>query len=468
MISADITCPDCGSKDTYEDEDRGEIVCSDCGLIIEESIMVDSQGSRPSKSIMESPQEYDQRLSKEEDEFVAKNSSGEFDPEWADSPVQVYSAKTRKNMEQTWEDWKGISLEEEANKSVQRSPAARLLDEANTYLGTNPSSTFDRSELFRPFFGLHSRGVSQRMTEDKLRPTATSLSATDQSAATKSIADAASNRTEEFRAKVSDERNLPGPVCTLLNSTGLPPRKYHVPGSVSLNGTEGFDSIAKSRRIDFELYLDLNQIQNKPWPLHLWSEQILSGKGVREVLQKGGALSRKAGEYLLDLNHRSILKHDVSGFIQNLLDLEKIDFPSDIREEIEVESFGLLEEFSSSQIEHDGITTNLLDLFVQHYCLAAYQDSSTNQRNATLFWRFDEHKQIQRLSNLTLISTPIAFAVATTVASKGHSCGSLLEIAHTDCIHGLTNNDNLESLNQFWKFSLQEIERDDLLSSLPL
>ncbi len=468
MILGDITCPECGSKDTYEDEDRGEIYCSDCGLTIEENIMVDSQGIRPSKSIMESPEEYDQRISKEQDELAVKSSSGEFDPEWADSPVQVLSAISRKSLEQSWDDWKGISLEQEAKKSVQRSLASRLLDEANTYLGTNQSSTFNRSELFRPFFGIHARGVSHRITEDKLRPTATSLSETDKSSAIKSIAAAATHRTEDFRAKVSDERNLPGPICTLLKSTRLPPRKYHVPGSESLNGTQGFDSIAKSRRIDFELYLDLNQIQNRPWPLHLWSEQILSGKGVREVLQRGGALSRQAGKYLLDINQRSILKHDVSGFIQNLLDLGKIEFPSDVREEIEVESFGLLQQFNSSELEHEGITTNLLDLFVQNYCLAAYQDSHTNQRIATTFWRFDEDKQIDRLSNLPLISTPIAFAVATTIASKGHSCDSLLEIAHTDCIHGFTNTNNIDSINQFWKFSLQEIERDDLLSVLPL
>ena len=191
MILGDITCPECGSKDTYEDEDRGEIYCSDCGLTIEENIMVDSQGIRPSKSIMESPEEYDQRISKEQDELAVKSSSGEFDPEWADSPVQVLSAISRKSLEQSWDDWKGISLEQEAKKSVQRSLASRLLDEANTYLGTNQSSTFNRSELFRPFFGIHARGVSHRITEDKLRPTATSLSETDKSSAIKSIAAAA-------------------------------------------------------------------------------------------------------------------------------------------------------------------------------------------------------------------------------------------------------------------------------------
>ncbi len=46
--SSDI-CPNCGSSHLIRDEIRGEIVCADCGLVVDQSALVSDRGQRGSK-----------------------------------------------------------------------------------------------------------------------------------------------------------------------------------------------------------------------------------------------------------------------------------------------------------------------------------------------------------------------------------------------------------------------------------
>src|SRR5579863_3076075 len=43
------TCPNCGSTHLTRDEVRGEIVCADCGLVVDQSALVSDRGQRGSK-----------------------------------------------------------------------------------------------------------------------------------------------------------------------------------------------------------------------------------------------------------------------------------------------------------------------------------------------------------------------------------------------------------------------------------
>ncbi|MGP8077401.1 MAG: TFIIB-type zinc ribbon-containing protein [Thermoplasmata archaeon] len=42
-------CPNCGSAHLIRDEIRGEIVCADCGLVVDQSALVSDRGQRGSK-----------------------------------------------------------------------------------------------------------------------------------------------------------------------------------------------------------------------------------------------------------------------------------------------------------------------------------------------------------------------------------------------------------------------------------
>jgi transcription initiation factor TFIIB len=46
--TADV-CPNCGSSHLIRDEIRGEIVCADCGLVVDQSALVSDRGQRGSK-----------------------------------------------------------------------------------------------------------------------------------------------------------------------------------------------------------------------------------------------------------------------------------------------------------------------------------------------------------------------------------------------------------------------------------
>jgi hypothetical protein len=277
------------------------------------------------------------------------------------------------------------------------------------------------------------------------------------------FAEASKHSTDTFRGKVTDSHNLPGPICTLLTKTNLPPRGFHVPDNIGPNGPEPFDSMGNTRRIDFEMYLDLLHIQQKPWPLHEWSEQVLLGGKIFEVLRKGGALSRQAGQYILALNNASITNREVEGFVQNILDMGMVDLPPQDRVEVQTEALNILEDLQNKTIPHEGKETDLLSLLLETNCLASFKNSNEEEPKPTIFWRFSPDKKIEELDNLKLISIPIALAVATAIAMKGISHESVIELAQTDISHGLTNAKGVEEeggLNDCWRFLMDQIDRD--------
>ena len=211
------------------------------------------------------------------------------------------------------------------------------------------------------------------------------------------------------------------------------------------------------------MYFDLLCIQNKPWPLHLWAEQIHLGGGVFDVLAKGGALSRQAGDYLLQLYQGTITEFDVAGFMQNIIDHGMIDITPDIRIEIQNEALKILEELQNKSIQHEEKETDLLSLLLETNCLASFKGSSETEPTPTIFWRFSPAKEIQELGNLRLISIPIALAVATGIAIQGLSCDSVIELAQTDVRHGLTNAKSVDGragLNDCWRFLMDQIGRE--------
>jgi hypothetical protein len=243
----------------------------------------------------------------------------------------------------------------------------------------------------------------------------------------------------------------------------LPPRGFHVPKNIAPNGPEPFDSMGPNRRIDFEMYLDLLRVQKKPWPLHLWAQQIHLGGKIFEILRKGGALSRQAGQYILAMNHDSITNLEVDGFVQNILDIGVVDLPPQDRVEVQNEALNILEGLQNKTIENEGKEIDLLSLFLATNCLASFKNSEDDEPKPTIFWRFRPDKQIEELGTLKLISIPIALAVATAIAMKGISSDSTLELAQTDIRHGLTNAKGVEEnggLNDCWRFMMDQLGRE--------
>ena len=180
------------------------------------------------------------------------------------------------------------------------------------------------------------------------------------------------------------------------------------------------------------------------------------------MLVKGGALSRQAGAYLLSLNSLPISKADISGFMRNILDLSIADFSDSVIYDIEAEAFQILEDMRNSFtiLDDDGPEINFLDLFIQTNCLAA-SDSDPTQ-----FWRLDEDKQIEAIGPLKLISIPIAFAMAASVAThlpELTSIASILDLARTDVKAGLSNCKNPDNLDHCWIWTMGQIGRDTSL-----
>ncbi|HEV2166354.1 MAG TPA: TFIIB-type zinc ribbon-containing protein, partial [Thermoplasmata archaeon] len=48
VVDSDV-CPECGSTHLTRDDIRGEIVCADCGLVVDASALVSDRGQRGSK-----------------------------------------------------------------------------------------------------------------------------------------------------------------------------------------------------------------------------------------------------------------------------------------------------------------------------------------------------------------------------------------------------------------------------------
>jgi hypothetical protein len=247
---------------------------------------------------------------------------------------------------------------------------------------------------------------------------------------------------------------LPGPICLLEMDTRLPPRGYWLRESIRVDGTYKLprDYIPPKDRLDFELYIWLHQIRNIPWPLEKWFTQIRSGKAIRTVLEKGGGLGKRASEELTRFNQRDITQEDVFGFIDNLRHFSDLSLDDSTREKVVSEAFGILKEMHN--LHPPGVQTNVLDIFIENNCLASHKHKPVE------FWRLDRNKKRQPVGNLKLISIPIAYAVAYSVARLGHSVGYILEYAHVDVTNGLTNCAKISALDYYWAWSLAKIDRD--------
>ena len=44
LVEDTVKCDECGSRNLSKDESRGEVVCDDCGLVLEEKVI--DQGAR--------------------------------------------------------------------------------------------------------------------------------------------------------------------------------------------------------------------------------------------------------------------------------------------------------------------------------------------------------------------------------------------------------------------------------------
>ena len=141
MVDSDSSCPECGSRDFTRDDD--ELSCIACGLVLEDNIMESASGSSPfapRQGRLETQTEWltrTRKLSTSPAKITAIQNADE-DPEWANSPVKVDSPPPPSAI---------------TPKGEHR--FATLNKDAMTYLGANPSSDVDRSELFRPFYAIH-------------------------------------------------------------------------------------------------------------------------------------------------------------------------------------------------------------------------------------------------------------------------------------------------------------------------
>ena len=462
-------CPECNSRDTKEDEDRGEMYCLDCGSVFRSNIQEDGSGRQAYRASLkgnfETPEEYMDRQRVGRERATLAKLPGAKDPEWVDSPVIVKAKEQKSSQKVDTARRKSLKQQilDESETTLSDSREYDLHEGAMNYLDSNPGSAFDRSELFRPFYGIHDRRVSSEKSKWGLTTPDADTFVEDKGEHLKGLAAAAKHSNATFLGKVTDPHNLPGPICILLDNTNLPPRGFHVPGNIGPNGPEPFDSMGNTRRIDFEMYLDLLLIQEKPWPLHLWAEQIHLGGKIFEVLRKGGALSRQAGQYILMMHQGTITSLQVEGFVQNILDIGVIELPPQDRVEVQNEAQKILQDLQKKSILHEGKEIDLLSLLLETNCLASFKNPEDDAPKPTTFWCFNSDKQIEELNNLKLITIPIALAVSTAIAMNGISSESVIELAQTDIRHGLTNAQGVEEsggLNDCWRFMMDQIGRN--------
>ena len=465
MVDSDSSCPECGSRDFTRDDD--ELSCIACGLVLEDNIMESASGSSPfapRQGRLETQTEWltrTRKLSTSPAKITAIQNADE-DPEWANSPVKVDSPPPPSAI---------------TPKGEHR--FATLNKDAMTYLGANPSSDVDRSELFRPFYAIHPNlkqisdeevkknrpavGIDKSLSKDFTISEEDKLDLRSRELSGEALG---SMRFDELQSKVSHPHILPGPVCALDVGTNIPPRAYEVPTGACPNGRGPYRSLGPLHRKDFEMFLDLHQIQLRPWPLHKWSERILLGAHIHDILLKGGGLDFRASRYLLDMNDRmrgGITSDEVSGFMRNLIERAVVNFSNPIREKIEKETLSVLESLRNTVDPVTHKEKNLLDIFIDKNCLATHRDSS----EPTIFWGFDEHKQIVELGHLKLISIPIAFAMAYAatvhIPSKSSIADDILDLAQTDTRMNLTNAKDVSGqygLNKSWLWIMQRIGLD--------
>ena len=296
-------CPECGGKLAVNIE-RGEIVCTVCGLVVDDNLTDDNddQGFRlyspPQRQKMfETSEESRERV--KDDQAAPVIGIGEEDPEWENSAVYV-KKKPQQLDPQAPAPRKSIAqqIKAEAHRKGQPNPSVKRYEDALNYLDAHPSSHGkDRSHRFKPFYQVDEKGVTETMIKSDL--------GTDRKGGDKenlegkhlrtlglSEEDLTSNRGKEFVDKVNNPHHIPGAICRLFDRTNLPPRRYWLRENIGSEGpgNRPADSIEPHKRVSFEMYLDLIFIQKRPWPLDLWCTHILLGPGISNVcriLRKG-------------------------------------------------------------------------------------------------------------------------------------------------------------------------------------
>ena len=130
----------------------------------------------------------------------------------------------------------------------------------------------------------------------------------------------------------------------------------------------------------------------------------------------------------------------------------------------------ILDKLHNKVVTINGEEQNLLDLFIERNCLATHRD----QTEPTIFWGFDQHKQIIALGHLKLINIPIAFAMAYSatvhVPSKSSIADDILDLAQTDTRMRLTNAQDItgkRGLNNGWLWIMQQIDMNSSILFRP-
>ncbi|MEE2758966.1 MAG: hypothetical protein VYA86_03185 [Candidatus Thermoplasmatota archaeon] len=397
-----VTCVYCPSTDVPNNSE----MCLDC---IEEIRSTRKQTVSKPRGLFESPQDKrDEQIAKwkaPQSKTESLSESVEEDPEWVDSAIYVRKKKKKKDDSFEAQLERRKKLEDQllaaSKPKSSHSPEVRRWEAAQNYLDAHPTSHGkDRTHIFLPFYPASEKGISETKMKKGLGSDGRggdyhnleqrhlgSLGLTEE--------DLSTERGKEFIDKVYHPHFLPGPICRLLDRTNLPPRRFWLRENVGPMGpgTKPADSLAPHKRISFELYLDLHCIQKRPWPLELWCTHIQFGGAIFDVLRKGGALGRVAGDYLLNMNSGPISERDVQGFINNVLDLSIADFGLEMLIDIEKKTLEILEKMWNfcDYEEYEEGDPNLLQKFIEAYCLASYNNEPT------VFWKLDTKKQISSL-----------------------------------------------------------------------
>ena len=484
MVEGDqVTCVFCPSTDV---PDYSEM-CLDC---IEDIRSTSKHTVSKPRGLFESPQDKrDEQIAKSE--FAQTNSEPsdelvEEDPEWIDSAVFVKSKKKKtKSFEEQLakrakideKRWRDSQLYFESKPKSSHSPEVRRFEKAQSYLDAHQSSHGkDKTHIFLPFYPASEKGATRNeilfgdgSKEERLGDPRYKDNELESEYAKRDPEDTSlsSQRGKEFVEKVHNPHQLPGPICRLLDRTNLPPRRFWLRENIGPQGpgSKPADSLEPNARISFELYLDLHCIQKRPWPLELWCTHIQFGGAIFDVLRKGGALSRVAGDYMLHMNSEPISERDVHGFIKNVLDLSIADFGPEILIEIEKKTLEILEklwDFCDYEGYEEG-DPYLLQKFIEACCLASFNNEPT------VFWKLDTKKQVANLGTLPLTSIPIAYALAEAVHMHlPHlSVDSIIDLAHIDVKSELTNCKSTDHLDHVWVWCFGQLGLDSIVNQTP-
>jgi hypothetical protein len=208
-------------------------------------------------------------------------------------------------------------------------------------------------------------------------------------------------------AEISDAKydpRLPGPVFRMLMTSNLPSRGYYLlPVETHLLHRRQPDSIRPDFRVPFEMYIYLNREIKRPWPLSEWISKVRIRNRIDEILNKGGALSRKCGALFQEI---PISEEHVRGYMENLDRMNEFNSPNNshyIDEAMKIIS-------AMQQSEED-----FYSWFMQNLCTVVRSDSTLAD-----FWIFGKDRNRADIGHLQLQSIIVGLAVHTVIAREGN------------------------------------------------